>query len=254
MDQSQSSEPNEIQRDVDGEEEDAGVSLEELSQAYAKLLGQGDASDPADGTKEPAQEPSDQANSALEVFDPLGDDLTAADACPVTPRSILESILFVGRPDDGSISASEIAGLMRGVRESEIEALVDELNQVYEETNRAIRVVPAGSGYRVQLAEDLQFIHDRFYGRVKDVRLSQSAIDCLALVSYQPGISREKLEDQRGQPSGSVLNQLVRRQLLEMRREGEGKKLQPHYYPTDRLLQLAGLSSLDDLPQVEETE
>ena len=39
-----------------------------------------------------------------------------------------------------------------------------------------------------------------------------------------------------------------------MRREGTGKKLSPHYYPTERLLQLAGLASLEDLPQVEEWE
>jgi segregation and condensation protein B len=115
-------------------------------------------------------------------------------------------------------------------------------------------IVPAGAGYRMQLAEDLSGIKDRFYGRVRDIRLNQAAIDCLALVSYQPGISRTKLEEQRGQPSGAILNQLVRRQLLEMRREGPGKQAGPHYYPTERLLQLAGLASLEDLPQAEELD
>ncbi len=71
------------------------------------------------------------------------------------------------------------------------------------------------------------------------------------MIAYQPGISREQLEEQRGQPSGPVLSQLVRRQLIEVRREGQ-KQRQLHYYPTDKLLQLIGLGTLEDLPQVEE--
>ncbi len=113
------------------------------------------------------------------------------------------------------------------------------------------RIATIGNAFRLQLADDLQFIRDRFYGPVREIRLNQAAVDCLALIAYQPGVSREELEDQRGQPSGAVLSQLVRRQLIEVKREGQPKKTL-HYYPTDKLLQLIGLGSLEDLPQVEE--
>ena len=168
--------------------------------------------------------------------------------------SILESILFVGRPDNGTISAAEIAGLMRGVREAEVEELVQELNDLYEQTGRAIRISQLGSGYKAELARDLNHVKDQFYGRARDVRLNQAAIDCLALIAYQPGISRDKLEEQRGQPCGSVLNQLVRRELLEIRRVGKGKEATTEYYTTQRLLELAGLDSLEDLPHAEDWE
>lgn len=117
-----------------------------------------------------------------------------------------------------------------------------------------MRIVEASDGYRTVLADEVDFIRDRFYGRVREVALNQSAIDCLALVAYQPGISRNQLEEQRGQPSGGILNQLVRRRLIEIHRKGDGKDSAPHYYPTDRLVALAGLDSLDDLPQVEDLE
>lgn len=240
------------QPEEEDDDEDQGLSLEELSRTYAQILNKGGL--PEDSTAE-----SNSAQSAqgveTEPFDSAEEELTESDACAVTPAvtptSVLESVLFVGRPDNSPISADEIAGLMRGVKPAEIEAHVAELNQVYAETGRAIRIAAIGNGYRLQLAEDLQFIRDRFYGPIREIRLNQAAIDCLALIAYQPGISREQLEDQRVQPSGAVLSQLVRRQLIEVRREGQkGKQL--HYYPTDKLLQLIGLDTLEDLPQVEE--
>ena len=233
---------------LDDEDDEQGLSLEELSQAYAHLLHKGGLPEQSSQYANSTQTASD---AEADSFDPPHAELTESDACPVTPTSVLESVLFVGRPDNSPISADEIAGLMRGVKAAEIDAHVAELNQVYADTGRAIRIATIGNGYRLQLAEDLQFIRDRFYGPIREIRLNQAAIDCLALVAYQPGISREQLEDQRGQPSGPVLSQLVRRQLIEVRREGQ-KQRQLHYYPTDKLLQLIGLSTLEDLPQVEE--
>ena len=104
----------------------------------------------------------------------------------------------------------------------------------------------------MQLADDLEYLRERFLGPARAVKLNQAAIDCLALVSYQPGISRELLEQQLGKPCGAVVNQLVRRQLLEMRRQRVEKRWMAHYYPASRLLELAGLESLDDLPTAEE--
>jgi segregation and condensation protein B len=225
----------------DAEEE--GVSLEELSQSYARLMvhPNADAESHADADMDPL-------NDKSEEDDPPGDD-----HCPVSPQSIIEAVLLVGRPDNEPITASDMARLMRGVDEAEVEHLITEINRQYEDTGRAFRIVASGAGYRLQLADDLEFLTDMFYGRVKPIRLNQAAIDILALVVYQPGISREKLDEQRGQGSGGLLNQLVRRQLLEMRREGENNRV-PCYYPTERLTQLAGLESLEDLPLAEDWE
>lgn len=229
------------------DDDEQGLSLEELSQSYAHLINK-DASAPgivADSTLLSA------AEAESKQFDAEEQDRADSDACPVTPMSVLEAVLFVGRPDNSPISADEIAGLMRGVKPAEIEGYAAELNQIYANTNRAIRVAMIGNGFRMQIDDDLQSIRDRFYGPIRETRLNQAAIDCLALVAYQPGISREQLEDQRGQASGPVLSQLVRRQLIEVKREGQKQK-QLHYYPTDKLLQLIGLGTLDDLPQVED--
>lgn len=233
--------------------DDDGVSLEELSQSYQRVqVSQVNSlADNLDSRSLGSCGVPD-ASDAQVPFDPLEESQSDTEHCPLTPLSIVEAVLFLGRPDGGAITAAEIAALMRGVAEAEVDGHVAQLNSIYQETGRAHRIVAHGNGYRVQLADDLQFIRDRFYGRIRPVKLNQASIDCLALISYQPGITRETLEEQRGQPSGSVLSQLVRRQLIEIHREHDGKKLVGRYYPTERLLELAGIQSLDDLPQTED--
>lgn len=226
----------------DDDEQDDGdeLSLEQLSESYANVL----------QVAQPTVE-TETADSEDEVEE---DGELDNDSCPTTPTAIIEALLFVGRADSGEVAGKEIASLMRGVDEAEVDRCVDDLNAAYEQNGHALRIARVGAGYKVVLAEELNYVRDRFYGRVRDIKLNQAAIDCLALVAYQPGVSRKALDDQRGQSSGSVLNQLVRRELLEMRREGAGKTAEAHYYPTEKMLHLAGLASLDDLPQVEDLD
>lgn len=229
-------------------EEEYGLSLEELGQTYAQMLGHGAV---------PYQQPGESEEESSETpgaFDPVAEELVESDECPVTPLSILEAVLFVGRPDNGSVDAGAVAGMMRGVRSAEIEQLVAELNEVYAAEGHVMRIVASGEGYRMQLAEEFSGIADRFYGRVREIKLTQAAIDCLAIVAYRPGITRDEIDQQRGQSSSSIINQLVRRELVEVKREGGKKNRITRYYPTQRMLKLAGMETLDELPLAEDFE
>jgi segregation and condensation protein B len=223
------------------EDDTDAVSLEDLSSSYAQAMRQEMA----------AKLPTDSSDE-IEIFDPLEEELANKPTVPVSPIAVVESVLMVGRPDGSPISATEIAALMRGVTESEVDQLVQQLNEDYIANDRALRIALIGGAYKMQLSDELMSVRDQFFGPAREIRLNQAAIDCLALVAYQPGISRDKLDEQRGQSSGSVLNQLVRRELLEVRRQKADNTLRPHYYPTARLLELAGLESLEDLPTVED--
>lgn len=230
-------------------EEEYGLSLEELGQTYAQMLGQG-----AVPYQQPAEASTEETAVDTVPFDPVAEELVENDQCPVTPLSILEAVLFVGRPDNGPIDAEVVAGMMRGVRSAEIEQLVVELNEVYASDGHVMRIVASGEGYRMQLAEQFTSTADRFYGRVREIKLTQAAIDCLAIVAYRPGITREEIDQQRGQSSSAIINQLVRRQLVEVKREGHKKNRVTRYYPTQRMLSLAGMESLDELPLAEDFE
>ena len=173
----------------------------------------------------------------------------------VSPEAIVEAALFVGHPAGRALSEQQLASLMRDVSPDEVVEIIGQLNQSYKDCEQALRIVEDDQGFRMTIAPAVEKVRRSFYGKVREARLSQAAIEVLSLVAYQPGVTSQVVQDQRGRESGAILNQLVRRQLLEMRREKpeDGSRKIPHYYPTEKFLHLFGLESLDDLPQVEES-
>jgi segregation and condensation protein B len=235
--------------DDDGDLENVaenGLSLEELGQTYAKLLTQGEVPYVDESTED--EQPVPEAE-----FDPVLEETIADDQCPVTPTSIVEAMLFVGHPDNHSISSEDIASLMRGVRPAEIDEAVVELNAKLAAFGHAFEIASINGGYRLQLRQELGDIRERIHGKMKESRLNQAAIDCLALIAYQPGISKEELELQWNRSPSSVLGMLIQRNLVELKRDPDAPKAtNARYYPTERLLNLLGVASLDELPQVED--
>jgi segregation and condensation protein B len=237
------------------------LSLNALSEAFAEALGRG-----GEATKPTQQTAGDEANpSAAGAMDPIPPDDDSADAggdlaaapgdeqCEISPLSILEALLFVGDPAGGALPAARLAGVMRGVEPGEIHGLVRELNRRYSAAGTAFLVVGEGDGYRLALRDQHRGVRRKFFGRVRQARLSQAAIDVLALVAYRQPVTGDQISQLRGKPSGPVLTQLVRRQLLRIERP-VGKPKPVHYRTTRRFLELFHLKSLEDLPTSQELE
>jgi segregation and condensation protein B len=232
--------------------EEEGLSLESIGQAFAEILSTGD--DPYRAPPDADADPLiDVANEPC-VPGAFDANSSADDAsCEISPRSILEAMLFVGTPDNEPLSAELVAGMMRGVRPAEIDDLVADLNRQYRDEARPYRVVSAGAGYRLALADEFAFVREKLYGRPRAARLSPAAIEVLAIVAYNEPVTAEQVAGMRGTASGPVLAQLVRRALLRIDRAGD----RPHparYFTTPRFLRLFGLASLQDLPRSGEIE
>lgn len=226
------------------------LTLDALSAAYAGVsAGERAAADAAD--RAPAEDESqaaapafdDEVASADDAVEPTDDELGE-----VTPSGILEALLFVGDPESKPLTARQIAALMRGFSPREVDELVVELNANYAERGCPYEIVSLGAGYVMRLREQYEAMRDRFLGRVRDAKLSQQAIDVLAIVAYRQPILRDEVEKIRGKPSGSVLSQLVRRQLLRVE-QSDGKPRRPKYFTTDRFLKIMGLDALGELPR-----
>lgn len=231
------------------DEEFDGLSLDDLGAAYARVAAE---HDPEAFAQPETEEVEGQADD-MEVDDDETESVEKEDGI-VTPESIVEAALFVGHPENKSMSEQRLASLMRDVSPEEIIELIEQLNHSYREADQALRIIRDDHGYRMTVAPEVEGVRRSFLGKVRETRLSQTAIEVLALVAYQPGVTSQKVQDQRGRESGSLLNQLVRRQLLRMERvkPEDGGRAVPHYYPTERFLVLFGLESLEDLPHVEE--
>ncbi|NQT14625.1 MAG: SMC-Scp complex subunit ScpB [Planctomycetes bacterium] len=240
--------------------QEQGVTLDGLSAAYAKSLGASANSDAPPVEPEDGSQPADEGGQAgpslqpaLEPPQPEPEASDEQDACPLSPQTILEAMLFVGNHQNEPLAAARAAELMRDVTADEIAPLVARLNQRYAANRCPYRVLSEGAGYRLTLDEPFHSIRNRFYGRVREARLSQAALDVLAIVAYQQPIVADEVNRLRGTPSGHLLSQLVRRQLLRIERPEE-KRTPVAYHTTDRFLDLFGLESLEDLPQSEELD
>lgn len=248
--------------------DEQGVSLKALSEAFAQAL----ENRPRTGGQEASRETeTDQQGSATaeaassadsiansweatpEEIDPSEAAISAEDHCPISPATIFEAMLFVGDRNNEPLTAARAAELMRGVEPEEIPGLVDALNRQYEAAGCPYYVANEGPGYRLALAPAFHPLRDRFYGRAREARLSQAAIDVLAIVAYQQPLTADEVSKLRGMPSGHVLSQLVRRQLLRIERSSDKPRV-TRYYTTDRFLELFGMENLEDLPQSEDLD
>ena len=170
----------------------------------------------------------------------------------VSPRQVLEALLFVGgEPLTGKRLADLLGG---GFTHEQVDELLDELNHDYADQRRPYEVRLAEGGYRLVLRPEFERIRNRVYGLgPKDVKLSQDALEILALVAYRQPITKTDVEEHGKQNSGSVLRQLLRRELIALDRpaENDGEVV---YTTTERFLQLFGLSELGDLPYPEDLD
>lgn len=227
---------------------DEGLSLEQLNQAFAQMLGGGD--NPYEAAPVEAPTPAEAALAEIEpTLSPSSDD----DHCEINPRSILEAMLFVGDSQNQPLVASQIAKLMRGVRPAEIDELVQELNASYAHQGRPYHIVSQAEGYRLVLRESFAHIKQQVFGKTRQHRLSQQALEVLSIVAYHGAIVGDEVSKLRNSPSNGVLAQLVRRQLLAVEKT-DTRPRQLIYRPTKRFLDLFGLASLDDLPRSQDID
>lgn len=224
------------------------MSLSQLSQAFTAMLGTDNSATVSVSTSSQGLQNAVTAEIRAEVnsIDPA--DQIADDRKSITPRSILEAVLFVGRPDNVPLTSEQIADLMQTVSPEEIDRLIEELNTQYLADHCPYCVASEGDGYRMVLRSEHQGLRDRFYGRIRVARLSPAAVEVLSLVAYREPLTADEVSRLRGLPSGHILRQLVQRQLLRLER-GQSKPRKSKYFTTHRFLEVFGLNSLNDLPR-----
>ena len=154
----------------------------------------------------------------------------------------------MGHPTGEPLTSERIAGLMRGVQPAEIDDLVADLNAEYDAAGTPYSILSVGPGYQLALRMEFGPLRDAFHGRVREARLSQAAVDVLAIVAYHQPVSAHEIDRLRGKANGAILSQLVRRDLLSIERTIENKA-HPLYRTTARFLDLFGLDDLAELPK-----
>lgn len=165
----------------------------------------------------------------------------------VTPRQILEAALFVGGIE---LTAEKLASLLKGDFTAEfVVRTLGELNHRYANEGRPYEIRCEEGLYRLSLRNEFEALRRRVYGLgPKEVKLTQDALEVLSLIAYRQPISRPDIETLREGNAGNVLRQLVRRQLVGVRRDSDASG-NVVYETTPRFLEVFGVASLDELPR-----
>ena len=167
-----------------------------------------------------------------------------------TMKSALETMMFMwGEP----LEVKDAAEVLEAEKE-EVRELFTELQTEYEQEGRGIRIreVDGAFGF-VTLADNEMFLQ-KLCTPVRVRRLSQAALEVLAIIAYRQPVTRSEIDSIRGIKSERVIDGLIDKGLIEVtgRSEGIGRPL--IYATTKEFLKKFGFASLKDLPEVPEYE
>lgn len=125
---------------------------------------------------------------------------------------------------------------------------INALNVSYESTGRAFRIDAVASGWQVLTLPSFGPLLGRLRGERQQTRLSQAALETLAIVAYRQPLLRADLESIRGVACGEVLKSLMDRRLVRIvgRAEEVGRPML--YGTTKEFLRIFGIANLHDLP------
>ncbi len=162
-------------------------------------------------------------------------------------KSILEAILFVaGRP----VSKKEMM-LSTEKSEEDIEQIISEMQEEYKKEDRGIELIRLEDSYQLCTKKELhEYIYSILDKRNKP-KLSNASLETLAIIAYNPRITRAEVEAIRGVSADACIYKLLEYGLIE-----EAGKLvdlpgKPRSYrTTNEFLKMFGYSSLKELPEL----
>ncbi|MFV0534518.1 MAG: SMC-Scp complex subunit ScpB [Cumulibacter sp.] len=161
----------------------------------------------------------------------------------ITPA--IESVLLVL---DQPTAAMDIARAV-GIGEDVVEQRLQALRAEYDEQGRGFQLREAAGGWRLYTRERYAPVVERFVLDGQKTRLTQAALETLAVIAYRQPVTRARVSAIRGVNVDGVVRTLLTRELIEEsgHEEGSGGGL---LSTTDLFLEKLGLTSLRDLPPI----
>lgn len=161
-------------------------------------------------------------------------------------EGMLEALLLVSTDP---VPASELARPL-GAKEADVQAALEALSGEYARTNRGFQLREVAGGWRL-------FTHPAYHDEVRRYvlswdrrKLSQAALETLAVIAYHQPVTRDEVRSVRGVNSDGVISSLRSKGLV--REVGRDERNATLLGTTDAFLESFGLKSLDELPPLED--
>ena len=164
-------------------------------------------------------------------------------------KAVLEGLLFVVGEDGLTIQQIEE---VLNIGEEECKELIRELKKDYGEEDRGLRVDFLGNRFKLTT----KFEHREYYQKLienpETNTLSQAALETLAIIAYNEPITRIQVDELRGVGSTSIIRKLVAKGFIKESGRSNMVGRPILYETTNEFLDYFGLSSIDELPNIDD--
>jgi len=161
----------------------------------------------------------------------------------------LEAILLIVEEPQSLVSlAAAVSAPVPAVRQA-LETLVDDYDGRSGGPARGFELREIGGGWRLYVREEFDDLVSEYVGGLAPSRLSQAALETLAVIAYKQPVTRSQVASIRAVNVDSVVRTLLARGLVtELFADAETGAI--NYGTTDALLTHLGINSLDELPHI----
>ena len=161
----------------------------------------------------------------------------------------LEAILFAaGDP----VPVGRIAAVL-GISEEDVRDAAEKLAKQYDSTGSGIRIVRLNDAFQMHSAPDFSEEITRILEQRRPQKLSPASMEVLAIVAYFQPVTRAYIEKMRGVDSSYTVSALVNRGLIEPCGQLDVIGRPTIFRTTDLFLRTAGITKLEDLPDLAES-
>jgi segregation and condensation protein B len=168
---------------------------------------------------------------------------------PLSPSELRD--MFAAAAEHAAADATVKA--LKKVKEAELTAALEVLAQEHEAAGRSYRLAcVAGSWQFVTQPEYAPWLRALVGVKARPPRLSQPALETLAIIAYRQPITRAEVEQIRGVSVDGVMQTIMERGLVEAVGRAEVVGRPPTYGTTALFLEYFGLRAVEDLPAADE--
>ena len=162
-------------------------------------------------------------------------------------KAVLEGLLFVVGED--GLTLEQIEEVLE-ISKDEAKDLVAELKKDYEDESRGIRIDFLGNRFKLTTKEEHKEYYKKLIENPITNKLSQAALETLAIIAYNEPITRVKVDNLRGVGSTQLMRKLVAKGFIKESGRSDLPGRPILYETTNEFLDYFGLSSIDDLPDM----
>ena len=193
--------------------------------------------------KEPVSKPLPQQDAAAPTQALQGELVETEDL-----KKIIETLLFI---TDRPVKPSRLAEVVENADARRVREIIRQLQAEFAAHNRAVQIVEIAGGFQMATKAEYGRWVRRLYNEKMTTKLSNAALETLAIIAYKQPITRAEMEAIRGVDVAGPLERLLERSLVRVvgKKDTIGRPMV--YGTTDEFLRLFGLNKIAELPDLQ---